>query len=535
MADERRLDDALDALSEVEPVRRWDDVVGRAQQPDDGVREVQIAGWRGRVPRWALAAAAAVVVIGLAAGAAAWQRTGDDNGEPLQVGNAPDGQPPATGTTTEEVAIIPTHCGEVALDDVGWFAYTRSDVGFTFVDRATSLPVDIELPGEPVRDLVGEQTRSVQIVHGEATLWFRTNRTVQLRFEPPIDIPRCPVVSVTVEAGTDEDAAVSSAVRWANALHFLTPAEAEARLRADEAAERPSQLPGFPSRDGTCAQSVLTSSTLPAGFSASLAADGAFEGDGQSISVERIAPTGAADIAVPSIPWLFATTTVNDRPAIEVQVSDSCALRLVAHGGVTHDQLQALLTTAYLIVGDRRPRLTDHCALWPETSLEQVAVGAPSDRDAAEDVAVAFAEHVLRWDRAVAVGDEAVDWQTTTVTVEQDEHRISVRLVRCLGGRWWSVADVDPAGREGDEFGASVSVQGSMASASATPPPGAAQGLVRFDYGGRVVEAPADDQPVDLGFVPDTAGSVVVSFVDSSGEVVGAWGTTLPAGDFAAG
>lgn len=39
----------------------------------------------------------------------------------------------------------------------------------------------------------------------------------------------------------------------------------------------------------------------------------------------------------------------------------------------------------------------------------------------------------------------------------------------------------------------------------------------------------------DLGFVPDTEGWVQVVFRDSNGVALEGWGTTLPAGPFAAG
>ena len=174
-------------------------------------------------------------------------------------------------------------------------------------------------------------------------------------------------------------------------------------------------------------------------------------------------------------------------------------------------------------------------ALWPETDRSLLPAEEPEWSSSVESTAVAFARNVLEWGDAV----------TTTSPVQADagSHQLTVaspsrngavllRVSPVAPGRW-RVTAVDS--RPGGDTSASVQIVGDFGSATAGPAPDStATTSVRFQYGSAVSEGPAGEQ-VELGRSPEIAGSVIVLYRNSDGDVIGAWGTPLPPGDFAAG
>jgi len=184
-------------------------------------------------------------------------------------------------------------------------------------------------------------------------------------------------------------------------------------------------------------------------------------------------------------------------------------------------------------------------AIWPMTAPEPILGYLPEFTGTPEEMALSFAREVLEWSDAVvtdrepsedgsngavylvasaATGDEVEIW--TRPGVPQD---LNVVYKVDTPGRW-----DDP------DAGASVSSVGSTGRADVTPvPEGTASSTVRFIYGEYVYEGPMGE---DIELLDrrswngeDVAGAVLILFRDASGRVIGAWGTPLHAGDFAAG
>jgi hypothetical protein len=222
----------------------------------------------------------------------------------------------------------------------------------------------------------------------------------------------------------------------------------------------------------------------------------------------------------------------------------SCTLGLVGRG-VSADALYEFLSGLYLADDLGRPLLHPDGAVWPETAGGTVGVDQPAWRSDERETALEFARQVLGWEDAVApveLSEPSEDGHIGGVYgIVRTDHpgQVSVFVAPTLGGRWFGVYHVGFRCCVEDQT-ASVLVDGSTGWATAGPPPPEAVGtVVRFDHGGRIASGTlpldGDAAPFDLGYTPDTTGSVLVLFVDGTGEVVGAWGTSLPAGDFAAG
>lgn len=176
--------------------------------------------------------------------------------------------------------------------------------------------------------------------------------------------------------------------------------------------------------------------------------------------------------------------------------------------------------------------------LWPETANSQLPLEEPDWSADPEQTALVFAQSVLGWDDATVQDAEPSEdgrfGTTLRVSSPSRDGSASVSVARTTTGGH-RIYRVDSRSGEADERTASVSVQGTTAFASASPSPGAATAArVRFDYGGVVTEGPAGEA-FQLKAPATTTGSVLVLFLDEAGEVVGAWGTQLPEGDFAAG
>lgn len=189
---------------------------------------------------------------------------------------------------------------------------------------------------------------------------------------------------------------------------------------------------------------------------------------------------------------------------------------------------------------DRKPGPGEAFAIWPETDVRDVRSDEPAWSSAPESTALEFAREVLGWDDATVPSDVLIDSfaGTRSVPVARAEHdgpaTGTVITVRQVVADRWRVSSVGPLDADDDSY-ASVSVRRTTVYADAGPShPGTVTREVQFRYSGVLSVGPAE-QDFELAAEPTGAGSVLVLFRDAAGEVIGAWGTTLPAGDFAAG
>jgi len=219
-------------------------------------------------------------------------------------------------------------------------------------------------------------------------------------------------------------------------------------------------------------------------------------------------------------------------------------------GGLAHENLAAAAEIADRMLlesdlarpsgdeGGSSTSVGDFSAIWPETDPSELSAEEPAWSTSQNETALTFARDLLGWDDAVFDPGASEPLEDGTggsligVTSPSRGRALSV-IVRPIANGRYRVSGVRPL----QEFSASVSVQGREAwvSVSWDPPlPERVTCSARFSYAGRHVLAAMEDT-VDLGFTPDTQGAVVVLCRDMSDEVVTAWGTGLPAGDFAAG
>jgi hypothetical protein len=194
-----------------------------------------------------------------------------------------------------------------------------------------------------------------------------------------------------------------------------------------------------------------------------------------------------------------------------------------------------------------RPRLAavarayagDGFAIWPEDTYEAaVASSNAPDTDSwritAGSTAERFAADVLDWGR-VTTKTMHSDADTTRISVSERGSRETLELLlREEPPGWWSVINVLPRGEyfppmtvRGGRASFTVELEGEAVSAEVTLGYGGHERSLRVDLAGKVV--------IDLGFRPASSGHFLVLYRDGNGRTVSALGTTLPAGDFAAG
>lgn len=192
--------------------------------------------------------------------------------------------------------------------------------------------------------------------------------------------------------------------------------------------------------------------------------------------------------------------------------------------------------------GRPSPSATAAFAVWPEDSpaeADQAAEGLASGRDPwradGVETALEFARQVLGWTSPVAGSPTSMESTTLFVRLERGsaEGYATMQVARLVGNEWWSVVAIQgpvppspPPVRIRDGLaGVGVSL-GELASAEVT-----------LGYGNRdVTETTRESGEVTLE-VPDHSapGHLLILFKDQSGAIVSAFGTALPAGDFAAG
>lgn len=181
-------------------------------------------------------------------------------------------------------------------------------------------------------------------------------------------------------------------------------------------------------------------------------------------------------------------------------------------------------------------------ALWPEetpaearAAAERLARGEDPWRSDPRETALAFASSVLGWETAVAGSptDQAGGLTTVAIRREPGGPEVSVRLLRCVDGRWWCVYNA----WGGLEHDPSLSVHGHRMELRFAMQD-AASALVVVEYGDlRLQRAVERERAVrfDLEIAPREPGYFLLLLRDAQGRVFGVASSPLPAGDFAAG
>ena len=542
MPDPFDFDDARQALHEVGPAADlWDEAQRRAA---DGAVPLADGGERTRHPRrWLAVAAAAVLAVGTVAAVAM-----SDGEQPLHTAGDPSNSTTSHATTYragpggcsfgvsgDPILLAPGPVDPRLLPGaVGPAA--RTIVHARLGSQTAEIRVPASIGTEPVRGAAIKLRRGTGGVVESADfalVWFSAG-------EAP-----CSSFSVTVGGGTSEGNA-HAAVGLANRI--LLPDElpgtdpavlpGEWQLKRTEVGRVPTDAAGqtFSFTDGRATWT-----------------DGCnhFGGTYEMLSATtlRMGEVASTRIACPTNPTAEAVNVVMGAEQIEMSF-DAGLLSLTANdhslvlGPVRSGE--PLTTTSIGISAQRAPG--DPYAVWPMTGPEAELGYKPAFTGSQDEMAVAFAREVLGWSDAVVSDKEP----------SEDGRFGGVMLVTSAstGGAvdvWVGPGDpvdlnvvyhVDTPGRELDpESTASVLVHGSIGNAHVSPVPvGTASSTVRFTYGEHSAEGPMG-RDIDLHWRAGSAsaeltrvpGSVLVLFRNASGQIIGAFGTPLPAGDFAAG
>ena len=179
-------------------------------------------------------------------------------------------------------------------------------------------------------------------------------------------------------------------------------------------------------------------------------------------------------------------------------------------------------------------------AIWPEDTPEaaaRAAVGLESGADPwrvdAVTTAAEFARQKLEWPQPAtgAVRDEGYGSFAVEVAREKGGPSVSIRLAKLIADRWWSVTYVQ--GSPPEDY--STTVRGARIELGFDDE-GAASMDVEVRYGDRGLSKTltAAGLTANLGFAPATTGHFLILYRDGTGQVFSAFGSTLPAGRFAA-
>jgi heat shock protein HslJ len=530
-----RFDEAKRALEGVPARDVWDEAARRAASGANLVPLTPPTVRERRPGRWLAAAAALVLVVGTVAVVAS------DDEAPVDTGGSDTG----VGSEHVEVYQAEEACpigirGEPRLPDPALAPAEAGEAGATVVSGDLNPTQDyvVQAPAQVVRDFAGDRVEDVQLRRGTAQLWYherpatdgRSGRAAQVRWFQDTQ-GSCDSFSITVVGGTDDEnrhAAVELAER--------VVLERELPQAAPPAEDNP--LAGtewFLEQTALAGEVTDTDEVLVFTFTETDASwddgcnrfDGtyAYEDDRLDLGEVELAHTHVACESNPTI------------EAVDAVMADAATVtldgaRLVLRSG----DAQLILWQAGRTV--RVP--PDGYGIWPVTAPESVVGYAPEVTGSHRDVALAFADRVLGWADAEITdaepSEDGSDGSVLLVSSELARGQVEVRVRTGDAPDRSVVYGFDTPERLADpDSTASVQVIGSTASAHASPIPDGADAIVRFVYGERVAEGPASDA-LTIDRDPDVPGAVLVLFVDPARDVVvGGWGTTLPAGDFAAG
>jgi hypothetical protein len=235
--------------------------------------------------------------------------------------------------------------------------------------------------------------------------------------------------------------------------------------------------------------------------------------------------------------------TAVEYSAFDPRTAMPCELTLLGYG-ISDADLAALAESLYVV--DVADRPTFQPAIWPEDSAEEAAVaverlvrGEDPWREDAHATALRFAADVLGWNDAAVTDSEPTEDGSFGANVvlarEPGGPTVEVRVHRAVADRWNSVTYLWGFPDETDHP-ASASIQGREVGIGFGFEGGTSAEL-RLGHGEHelVESAPTPRWQLTLDYDPVQTGSVMVLFRDQDGRVFAGWGTTLPAGDFAAG
>ena len=546
-----RFDDAKRALDDVPARDVWAEAERRAA---DGT-VVPLAPVPARAPRhrarWLAAAAALVLAAGTVAVLA---QDGDD-----PVDTVPGGSDSGPASETEITTYQAPGACKVGITGEPLPAPTRvSAVVITEESHATLIEGNlnpgqffaVQVPGQVVTDLVGERVEEVQLRRGTAALWFQGEQVVapdgrlarnpvQLRWFTGSEEP-CESFTVTVDGGTEDEnrhAAVDLGERVLMSTELPGCCEEDPALAADpldgtgwqlERATVDGEPTGGSGALFSFAGGRVTWSDLCNTF------EGGYEVAEGMLLVDPATDVTGSGVSCTSNPTTDAISALMSSRRIAWAIDDRGFLTLSAAG------VELVLRTP---VGENEPGGpseddSEPYGIWPMTAPESRLGYAPEVTGTAQDVALAFAVRVLEWSDAVIADAEPTEdgsnGSVFLVTSERTGGEVELRVRAGDGPDRHVVYSVNRPARLADpEAGLGVSVQGSVARADVSPIPTGTTATVIFTYGEYPAEGPVGDD-IDLTGPTQVPGAVLILFRDAEGDVVGAVGTALPAGDFAA-
>ncbi len=400
----------------------------------------------------------------------------------------------------------------------------------------TDQVAEISVPGLVVVDLIGERVEPVELRRGTADVWFGSD-FVQVRWFFG-STKECESFSVTVAGGT-EDGNRHAAVDLADRI--ILPSELDLpSLRGTEWALERSTVGGEPT-DGngstfTFRQNDVLWTDGCNEFNAGFTQDWgyALEVGGDDPTTEITSTAVGCD---PN-PTTDAIAAVMSAGLIDVAYDGD--LLLLSAGDVVLT-LRPVGGESPTTTVDQPPEGDLAYAIWPITYPGQPTGDLVYPMETTAETAVAFATDVLGWRDAEATdGEPSEDGRQGAVHLVESEEvggAVSVWVAPGAGSDGFIVYKVDLPGRTSAEpQEASVSISGTTARVNISPVPGGTDHtLVKLLYGDQLLGEGSMDEDIALTAAPDVPGRILVFFNDADGHPISAWGTALPAGDFAAG
>lgn len=273
---------------------------------------------------------------------------------------------------------------------------------------------------------------------------------------------------------------------------------------------------------------------------------------------------GFADLFVGTSPYAISNgqeIRVLDEPAVLGEIHEGYAVEFTQHDcdytlvayGIRLDELRYVAEGLRLpgeYVSPERGEKTDpehFGAVWPEDTYRQAkeACDAGSDAEAVrradpESIASAFGIQVLGWQEPLVVGAEEPYSKEGVYELRRSANSRPAVLIFPIEvvPDCWSIGSVARMPDEESEHHGSMSVHGREVQMGFELP-GASSAIFEVGYGGnKTTHAWQGGQggvEFQLDFEPRGKGHFLVLLMDADGKIFSAFGSALPAGDFAAG
>lgn len=383
---------------------------------------------------------------------------------------------------------------------------------------------EIHIPGLFVIDLVGERVEQVELKRGTADVWFGPD-FVQVRWFTGSQA-LCDSFTVTVAGGT-EDGNRHAAVDLADRI-LLASELAGMNLRDTEWQLERSTVADVPTEGG--------------GSTFTFGDDDVQWTDGCNEFSATFSPMYPNVLDVRDIERTQADCPPNPTSEAIGSVMGSGRISITYDGDLLVLTADDVVLTLRPVEGSGESDFDPDAgfAIWPVTEAVAVPKGSVGAMTSGAAV-LAFANEVLGWEDAVVVEDQSEpsedgreDGAVHQITSSSTGGTVTVWAAPARPGGPYVVYHVDTPGREADpDSTASVEVLDGIAQGGARPElAGTTRTRVRFTYGDDVIEgAPQEEMPVPSDARP---GAILVIWEGADG-VIGAWGTVLPRGNFAAG